>query len=270
MKKTISGKWRMEIDRRFELLSADAKDRSHMRHHFESILIDKIPHLLRDSYRLRYDVYCLERNFLKAHDYPDCLETDAFDPHSLHLGAMNLHDELVGTVRLVRPSSAGLPMYHACRLFPEELHRISQIENLAEISRLAISRRYHRRRGDGTFALGGAESYGAYPRKNAGRDDKRGNPPVVVSLYKSLYQASKRRGITHVLAATEKSLHRLLTEFNFPFRPIGPEVDYFGPVTPYVLDIAEFEAILIKKNPSLLDEFVNGLEMEFRPKLTQA
>ena len=108
MKKAISGKWRMEMETRPELLPVDAKGRSHMRHHFESILIDKIPHLLRDSYRLRYDVYCLERNFLKAHDYPDCLETDAFDPHSLHFGAMNLHDELVGTVRLVRPSSAGL------------------------------------------------------------------------------------------------------------------------------------------------------------------
>jgi N-acyl amino acid synthase of PEP-CTERM/exosortase system len=270
MKKAISGKWRMEMETRPELLPVDAKGRSHMRHHFESILIDKIPHLLRDSYRLRYDVYCLERNFLKAHDYPDCLEKDAFDPYSLHLGAINLHGELVGTVRLVRPSSAGLPMYHACRLFPDELRRISQIENLAEISRLAISRRYDRRRGDGTFALGGAESYGAHPHKDAGRDDKRGNPPVVVSLYKTLYQAGKRRGITHVLAATEKSLHRLLTAFNFPFKPIGPEVDYFGPVTPYILDIAELEAILIKKSPSLLDEFLNGLEMEFRPKLTQA
>ena len=135
---------------------------------------------------------------------------------------------------------------------------------------MAISRRYHRRSGDGAFALGGAESYRVHPRKDADQDDKRGNPPVVMSLYKSLYQASKRRGITHALAATEKSLHRLLTEFNFPLRPIGPEVDYFGPVTPYILDIAELEAILIKKNPSLLDEFVNGLEMEFRPKLTQA
>jgi N-acyl amino acid synthase of PEP-CTERM/exosortase system len=259
----------METERHSELLPVDAKDRLPARRHFESILIDKIPHLLRDSYRLRYDVYCLERNFLEAHDYPDCLETDAFDPHSLHLGAMNLHDELVGTVRLVRPGSAGLPMYHACRLFPEELHRISQIENLAEISRLAISRRYHRRKGDGVFALGGAENYGPNPRKDAGQDDKRGNPPVVVSLYKSLYQASKRRGITHVLAAIEKSLHRLLTEFDFPFRPIGPEVDYFGPVTPYILDIAEFEDILLKKRPSLLDEFLNGLEMEFRPGSTQ-
>ena len=40
------------------------------------------PDLLAQSYRLRYQVYCLERKFLPAEDYPAGLELDEFDSHS--------------------------------------------------------------------------------------------------------------------------------------------------------------------------------------------
>ena len=237
-------------------------------------MIDSHPHLLRSSYRLRYDVYCIERNFLQAHDYPDALETDQYDPHSLHFGVTNLRDELVGTVRLVRPSAAGLPMYDCCDIFPDVASKLDQIENLAEISRLAISRRYHRRRGDGPYGLRGAENFGQSLRNatyvGVSDDERHGHVPLVVSLYKAMYQACKRNGITHLLAATERSLQRLLTVYHFPFCAIGPQVDYFGPVTPYLLDLAELDDSLIRHASPILDEFLDGLEPEYWPQQRQS
>lgn len=232
-------------------------------------MIDAHPHLLQRSYALRYDVYCLERGFLQADNYPDALETDCYDPYSLHFGVTNDYDELAGTVRLVRPSLVGLPMYDCCKLFPDELEKISQIKNIAEISRLAISRRYHRRLGDGPYAVRGAETFGDpepdHERRRREDDERRQHVPLVVSLYKAMYQACKRNGITHLLAATERSLQRLLTVYHFPFRAIGPQVDYFGPVTPYILDLAELDANLIRYNSPILKEFLSDLEPEHWP-----
>ena len=70
---------------------------------FNACEIDNAPALLQHSYRLRYQVYCLERRFLRPEDYPQGTETDEFDPHSIHIGAMDRRGTLAGTARLVLP-----------------------------------------------------------------------------------------------------------------------------------------------------------------------
>ena len=52
----------------------------------------------------------------------------------------------------------------------------------------------------------------------------------------------------------------------FPFRPIGPEVDYFGPVTPYALALKEFDAVILESRIPELEEFLVGLEPEVHPR----
>lgn len=234
---------------------------------FHYRVIDDEPEFLTKSYRLRYQVYCLERQFLPPASYPEQMETDRFDMDALHLGALNGKGELVGTVRLVAPGLGGLPMCQACVFFPEALQKISSIERLAEVSRLSISRAYRNREGDGYYS----EQSGYAGKKKGGVDaeqgERRENPLLVVSLYKGIYQTAKRRGITHLLAATEKSLLRLLFRFKFPFHAIGPETDYFGPVTPYILDLKELDHRLLTHHATILDDFRDGLEPEFWPTL---
>ena len=46
----------------------------------------------------------------------------------------------------------------------------------------------------------------------------------------------------------------------FPFRQIGEEVDYYGAVAPYVLDLDELDAVLTERLPWLLAEFRAGLD----------
>ena len=43
----------------------------------------------------------------------------------------------------------------------------------------------------------------------------------------------------------EKPLARSLSRMGFDFNPIGPETDYYGPVTPFMADLEEILANLL-------------------------
>lgn len=217
------------------------------------------------SYGLRYQVYCLERGFLQACNYPDGLESDEFDAHSLHFGVCNAAGELVATARLVQAGQAGFPMQRHCVLF-DEIERDISGKRVVEISRLSVSRNYRRRKDDGFYGPGDPPGSTSRQAPNAEDQERRSGENPVFYLYKSIYQASKRTGITHWLAAMEKALQRLLLMYGFPFRPIGPEVDYFGPVTPYMMALADFDRTILDRRIPMLDHFLVGLEPEYRPQ----
>ena len=138
--------------------------------------IDHMPRLLRESYALRYQVYCRERKFLSAEDYPSRLEVDEFDLYSIHVGAVDMHGALAGTARVVRPSRMGLPLFRHCTTFPHEAEFHGRNTRLVEVGRLAVSR--------------------SYKRPDDGRDGagtrRRGREDVFLTLLKALYQQTKR------------------------------------------------------------------------------
>lgn len=202
--------------------------------------IDDDPVLLGQSYRLRFQVYCLERGFLDASNYPNQLERDEFDRYSLHAGVVSRQRALVGTLRLVKTSLQDLPMFHHCTISTECKRVLSRDDvQLAEVSRLCMSREC--------------------------RDDHAGNSRVGMTLYRATYQTAKRNGLTHWLAAMEPSLHRLLVAVGVPFRIVGPVTDYFGPVAPYMCDLQEFDEIILSGRRPRLRTFLDGLEPQFHP-----
>src|SRR5688572_31991339 len=114
-----------------------------MSQYFTSQIIDDAPQLLEESYRLRYQVYCQERGFLPAGDYPDEIEVDLFDRHSVHVGVLNLQGEVIATARLIARSDAGLPLLHHCTLFAGAALLDDTTRRVVEVSRLAVSRKYN-------------------------------------------------------------------------------------------------------------------------------
>ncbi len=218
--------------------------------------------LLVESFSLRYQVYCCERNFLPKDDFPSGQEEDRYDASSLHFAAFSMSDEMVGTVRLVRPGDMDLPLFSFCNLFDGVLPLDFTDDNVAEISRLAVSKSYRRRVEDGLYGLANAED--PKPKKIDARL-RRSRPEIVLGLYKAMYQESKRQGIKYWLAAMEDSLETLLSRFCFEFQPAGPEVDYYGSVTPFFADISKIEKAVYQLRPELFREFVDGLEPEFQP-----
>jgi N-acyl amino acid synthase of PEP-CTERM/exosortase system len=220
-------------------------------HRFEFRRLDDSPELLAASYGLRYEVYCLERSFLQDADYPSKSEQDEYDSCSMHFGAFDRAGDIVGTVRMVMPPDGRFPLFDHC-IVDREQHLLQH--RTVEISRLAISRQYRRRAGD--------DALGISPDMLDDQQDmlhRRRRPELVMGLYKAMYQESKRQGIECWLAAMERSLQRLLARYSFFFQVMGPEVDYYGPVTPYIARISEVEGSVRRNCPSVFAEFQAGL-----------
>jgi hypothetical protein len=71
---------------------------AHIFRHFSG---NQRAHIPSEIFKLRYDIYCLERSFLRADEFPEGIELDAFDNCSRHFAAYTLDELLIGTVRLV-------------------------------------------------------------------------------------------------------------------------------------------------------------------------
>jgi N-acyl amino acid synthase of PEP-CTERM/exosortase system len=223
---------------------------------FATRRIDNDPQLLTDSYRLRYQVYCVEREFLNRNNYPDRLEVDEFDRYAWHFGTVDGTGRLVATARLVPPSILGLPLFRRCSIFPDEVELYVPHRRIAEISRLSMSRAALNTGAHAGLSGSSVRVIRSKSERNA----------VSYSLYRGVYQESKRAGLTHWTVATEASLQRTLGGYGLPFRPIGPAIDYFGPVTPYLMDLSEFDSVILNGKLPRLKGFLDGLEDRYRPR----
>jgi N-acyl amino acid synthase of PEP-CTERM/exosortase system len=232
---------------------------------FRAVTLDDSPALLTKSYRLRYQVYCLERKFLRAEDYPDHQEVDQFDRDSVHVGVLDLEGDLVGTARLVMPGRDGLPLLHHCRLFPQ-ITTLGEVRNrVVEVSRVSISRHFARRQGDPPFdaATGAAVDAGVSAVHARQRRQHRAEP--FLTLLKAIIYGAKRAGATHLIGATDAALHRWLLHYGFPYRLSGPEAEYYGRIAPYIMSLAEFDAVVLSRRFAVLDEFPVGTDPECWP-----
>lgn len=207
--------------------------------------------MMEQIYRLRYQVYCNECQFIKAEDYPDGIEIDEYDPQSVHFAAINQFNEVIGTMRMILPGALKLPIEGHCPnlQLEEKIH-------CAEVSRFIISRRLRRRANDKMYYEPQVEDKKIITADNI--EFMRRAKPMAFGLYRALYQESKSRGITHWYTLMEKSLCILLSIHGFKFTSIGEAVDFYGPVQPYMGKMSEIEVEVKKKFPQFFDYFVQN------------
>lgn len=211
--------------------------------------------VLDEIYKLRYEVYCLECEFLEVQESGDERETDEFDDCSIHFATYTLDRSIVGTVRLVQPKEAQFyPFESHCTLF--DTFAKPPRERAAEISRLVVRKTFRRRRGDSMHGvskefLEKGSTASIAPRPVAAGDQRGNSPLLLLGMYREMYRHSRANGIRYWYAAMERSLARSLDKMGFRFVPIGPQVDYYGPVTPYMVDLNDLEERLKKENKFL-------------------
>lgn len=206
---------------------------------------------LDDLYMLRYEVYCIECAFLDPANYENGKESDEYDDCSTHFAAYARDRTLVGTVRLVQPpKDMAYPFMAHCEVFNRA--GLPPRAEAAEISRLVVKKTYRRRRGDSLqgiskeFLSGDAPPESSIP---AGQIDRRTDTPLLLlGLYREMCRYSCGNGIRYWYAAMERSLARALERMGFKFEPIGPAADYYGKVTPYVVDLHELRERVGKDN----------------------
>jgi N-acyl amino acid synthase of PEP-CTERM/exosortase system len=222
--------------------------------YFETALADT-PALLQEAHAIRYRVYCLETRFEDASAFPDGLERDAFDSHSVH--GVLIHRtsaQVMGTVRLVLPlpdaresSFAVLavsdhPGLRDGTAFP--------LSSTAEVSRFCISRSFRRRATDTLYAEGEAEPANAL--------DRRSGPLMRLGLIQALVRMSAEHGITHWCAVMELTLLRMLDAMAIRFSPIGPLVEHHGLRQPCSCDIAEALRAVQQERPAFWEVLTCG------------
>jgi N-acyl-L-homoserine lactone synthetase len=170
------------------------------------------PFLLREAYKLRHQVYCVERGF-EASNGSD-VEMDEFDDHAPHVVLRrNTDGQVVGTARLVLPrpedDDYGLPMYRICG---DEMAPRVPLTRCGEVSRFAVSKERRGLSNEGT-AL------------------------IRLGLVQGLVMLSRRHHVTHWCAVMERSLLRLLRSTSIHFDPVGSMVEYHGLRQPAVASI---------------------------------
>lgn len=186
------------------------------------------PDLLREAYRLRHQVYCVERGF-EANLGSD-MEIDAFDDHAPHVVVCRRTDgQVVGTVRLVLPtegrSDFGLPMHHFCG---PELSDRAPLRVTGEVSRFAVSKERRGLSSDATALLR-------------------------LALVQGLVRLSRQYGVTHWCAVMERSLLRLLRATAIHFEAVGPMVEYHGIRQPAVASVSAIVQRMHQEQPEIWD-----------------
>lgn len=208
---------------------------------------------LNKIFRLRYSVYCDEKQFIPREDAAGMVETDEYDSGNsfqfivLDTRAATQEDETLGTVRLVKYSDAlGFP---TGKHHPDLYGKLTayDMSRMAEISRLCVAQRFRRRRDDGLYGVGSYHD----------GDERRKYPIVMLSLLKEMYRMSKAEGITHWISSMEDTLYRYLKSTSMVFEPLDDDyIEYYGKVKSYIMDIEAAANFMAEKRKDLYEYFV--------------
>lgn len=182
--------------------------------------------LLDDVFRLRYQVYCLERGFENATEYPDGRERDDDDSRSTHFlvlfkPARGTENTAVGTVRLILPRpGADLPVL---KLLPDQERRKFDLpsESTAEVSRFAVARTFRR-------CLAEDLGHSLKDTPKAVNSTRRFLSLLNFWLIRAVGTMTANEGITHIVAMMEPTLLRLLRPLGIVFHPMGQIVEHHG------------------------------------------
>jgi len=214
------------------------------------------PERLEQSYRLRYQVYCVETGFEDKAAFPDGLERDGYDERSV--SSLLVHrpsGSVAGTVRLILPDPSagdapGLPATRVSAdlraLVPNELPPTST----AEISRFSISKQFRKRREDGLLPA-------IY--ENSGQPgDQRVIPHITLGLMQAILRMSIENDITHLCIMVEPALDRLIRRLGIHFTPIGDLVDYHGRRRAHYCENVSLAADIYRRRPEIWDVLTDG------------
>lgn len=210
------------------------------------------------AYRLRYDVYCEEHQFIDKTDYIDGQERDQFDDDAVHF--LLIHkttNEIAGTLRVILPQDTkpltSFELQKKCD------HPLLQIENrvmgMAEISRFCMAKKFRRRSRDGDLL----PSY--YEQEWNNEENKalslpffqRRIPYAPLGLLMMAFEAIMAHGIMNGVMMVEESQISTLQRLGLCYRVLGPRLSYHGDQQPLVFNIKAVMDSMKDINPECWD-----------------
>lgn len=196
--------------------------------------------LCQEAYRIRYQVYCLDLNYEPTENFPDRMEIDDYDSHSIHcLIKYKPANVYVGCVRIILPNidcpQLPFPVEKTCRNSMEITLDSSTRLKYCEVSRLSIIPAFRRRTGEREFPASLNPSVSN--NTNSLIEYERRVYPLILplSLYLAAFGMGVAAGHTQTLTLMEPRLMRHLKMSGFPSRQIGKVVDFHGKRAPFRL-----------------------------------
>lgn len=192
-----------------DTISSTRSDNIAILAHEVEVLVANTPELIRECFRLRHQVYCLEKNYETVNGNE---ERDEYDPRARHILLRHRQTgESIGTARIVLTAPLEgldtLPMGHVS---PGRLGHLPAWST-GEVSRFALSKQ--RRLSCGASAM------------------------IRLGLIQGLVRLSGELGLTHWAAIMEPILLRLLRTDGIRFDRLGELVEYHGMRQPSCCDI---------------------------------
>ncbi|MDD1642791.1 MAG: PEP-CTERM/exosortase system-associated acyltransferase [Methylococcaceae bacterium] len=205
--------------------------------------------LKNEVYKLRYQVYCIENEFLNSEDYPNDLEFDDYDQHSVHYLIRHRKSGIcAATTRLILPNTNNLEK-------PLQIETYSRIDNvnplktmsrhkLAELSRFCISKQFRQRKYEQHLLCNDAKLLEATFSQN----EKRSLSYLMLALFACAIKMSAENNIHYWYAIMTPALNRVVSTLGIHFTEIGPFVDFHGLRRPYVIKVDDLLDSVAEKN----------------------
>ncbi len=199
-------------------------------HHYFSVALALTPEQKKAAFRIRYRVYCEEFHYEPVDRFPDQLETDEYDAHSLNCLITHRRSGMPCVFALGSENERPLPFE---RHIAESLDQ-SYIRNLhlprdtiCEVSRLAVDGAFRRRAGEQ------ATRFGEVDAMDLSHPEKRTFGLIAVAAFLAATAVTDLSGRTNVFAVMEPFLPRLLKRSGILFHKVGEDVEYHGLRAPY-------------------------------------
>ncbi len=188
--------------------------------------------------KIRYDEYCVRRNWGSAEAFPDGLEHDDYDDRAVHILLKDkLRDQPVGTARVLYAQDdadghSGLPTFHLAPQFLDQVRTQIPLNHAVEISRFTISRAH------------------LQADEHAAADSSHGIFPAL-ALIKGALRATAFEDVDTLCVTTSLSLKRMLARVGLKLHDLGIRIQYWGTRAPLFRDPRAFLAELHAINPTI-------------------
>lgn len=233
-------------------------DGLYARHLNNYVIMEADTDELRDiCFRLRYQVYCIENAFEDPNENTGALETDAYDPYSVH--GLVIHRPTgmaAGTVRLILPGADREPPLPFLSVYepPNTVSpAIFPTSMTAEISRFAISKKFR-------LATRGELIRSSRAGANAGTRApiQREADIVILALIQAFVGLAARNDVQFFCAMMERALLRRVARLGIHFNRVGPDVEYHGARQPSVIGVSTMLERVRAERPDVWDVITNN------------
>jgi N-acyl amino acid synthase of PEP-CTERM/exosortase system len=216
-------------------MTGDSDITAHYRKYFYTVKATT-SELQKLAYHLRYQVYYEEQKIISPEHVVNHIETDIWDPHSIH--CLQFHkpsNQPIGNIRLIPLDTSSTHTLPIEEHYPKNFNfKDMPIKDLrqgktGEISRMAIVPSFRRRACDKIYKLATDMSCDEKCEKRFSLNYM----PMCLAFTAIILMMEAK--LDYGAALMEPKLARLLARFGIDLKQIGEPMEYFGLRAPYLI-----------------------------------